>query len=150
MDAVHPAPCLAMSPLSPCCGSRHPSNTELWRACTCFPACLYLLPRGLSPTGVSPLPKTPRKPLAKGTLWPRHDKSGHSAGPPAQGWNERLTPGSATAHGRLYAASSLDRQLELCLLSQEAPHKKGWGGKEVAMFTDLFLLSCSLKEFSNT
>lgn len=63
---------------------------------------------------------------------------------------ERLTPGSATARGRLYAASSLDRQLELCILSQEAPHKKGWGGKEVAMFTDLFLLSCSLKEFSNT
>lgn len=49
-----------------------------------------------------------------------------------------------------YAASSLDCQLELCILSQEAPHKKGWGGKEVAMFTDLFLLSCSLKEFSNT
>lgn len=49
-----------------------------------------------------------------------------------------------------YAASSLHCQLELCILSQEAPHKKGWGRKEVAMFTDLFLLSCSLKEFSNT
>lgn len=52
------------------------------------------------------------------------------------------TLGSATALA-FYTASSLDSQLELCILSQEAPHKKGWGGKEVALFTDLFLLSCS-------
>lgn len=65
---------------------------------------------------------------------------------------ERLTPYplAQPGHSAFYAASSLDSQLELCILSQEAPHKKGWGGKEVAMFTDLFLLSCSLKEFSNT
>lgn len=67
-----------------------------------------------------------------------------------RGGIERLTPLAQPQHAAFYAASSLNSQLELCILSQEAPHRKGWGGKEVAMFTDLFLLSYSLKEFSNT
>lgn len=78
----------------------------------------------------------------------------NSPGPPTGGEQKDLPP---LSHGvaqprctAFYVASLLDCQLELCILSQEAPHKT-MGRKEVAMFTDfLFLFSCSLKEFSNT
>lgn len=36
---------------------------------------------------------------------------------------ERLTALAQPPHAAFYAASSLDSQLELCILSQEPPHK---------------------------
>lgn len=57
-----------------------------------------------------------------------------------RGGIERLTPLAQPQHAAFYAASSLNSQLELCILSQEAPHRKGWGEGSRRVYRPIFVV----------